>query len=160
MFYAKTPKKNALSLLIVTSSFPLLRKFAAVFFFNHFCSDLPTTQCQTPHVKNSTDARKETQKSRMNVKFDLVHRSSHNGSSKHLKKPTTHICPKITHTSKDLLTCCINLTHMFYRHRWLWWCRRCVPTAGLLGSIRAPYRRAQDFELNLLNQYFKRRANK
>ena len=96
----------------------------------------------------------------MNVKFDLVHRSSHNGSSKHLKKPTTHICPKITHTSKDLLTCCINLTHMFYCHRWLWWCRRCEPTAGLLGSIRAPYRRAQDFELNLLNQYFKRGSSK
>ena len=97
--------KSPLSLLIVTSSFPLLRKFAAVFFFNHFCSELPTTQCQTPHVKNSINARKETQKSRINVKFDSVHRSSHVGSSKLLKKSTTHICLKDnSRNSKDLLT--------------------------------------------------------
>ena len=132
-----------------------------ILFSHSFCSDLPTTQCQTPHVKNSTNARKETQKSRINVKVDSVHRSSHDGSSKLLKESTTHICPENnSHTSRGLLTCCINLTHMFCRHRWLWWCRRCVPTAGLLGSIRAPYRRAQDFELNLLNQYFKRRSTK
>ena len=119
VFYAKTPpwclrKKPSLS---VNCYFflPTAAEICGGILFSHsFCSDLPTTQCQTPHGKNYTDAWKETQKSRKNVEVDSVHRSSHDGSSKLLKKSTTHICPKDnSRNSRDLFTCCINLTHMF-----------------------------------------------
>ena len=119
MFYAKTPpwclrKKPSLS---VNCYFflPTAAEICGGILFSHsFCSDLPTTQCQTPHGKNYTDAWKETQKSRKNVEVDSVHRSSHDGSSKLLKESTTHICPENnSHTSRGLLTCCWTLLTSF-----------------------------------------------